>query len=108
MIILTLSDTTFEQEVEKSEGIVVVDFWAPWCGPCNFVSPVIEQLAQHYKDKIKVGKLNVDDNRELSLKYGVRSIPTVMFFKRGQVEEVLVGARTLDEYKGVIIELMEN
>ena len=108
MSILILSNTIFEKEVEEFDGIAVVDFWAPWCSPCNFVSPIIEQLSLHYKDQIKVGKVNIEDNRELAMKYGVRNIPTVMFFKNGEIEEILVGARTLMEYKAVIINLMEK
>lgn len=80
---LTLTDQNFEQEVLKSDLPVMVDFWAEWCGPCLVAAPVIEELASQYESKIKVGKLNVDENPQMSAKYGVMSIPTVIIFNNG-------------------------
>lgn len=87
-----LTDTNFQEEVLDKKGLTVVDFWAEWCGPCKMISPIIEELAEDYKDKIVVGKVNVDDNPELSIKYGIRSIPTILFVKDGEVVDKMVGA----------------
>jgi thioredoxin 1 len=81
----------FETEVLKSGTPVLVDFWAPWCGPCKMIGPVIEELASDYDGKIKVGKVNVDDNQQLAAQFGIRGIPTVMLFKGGEVVESFVG-----------------
>lgn len=81
---LTFTDDTFEEDVLKSDKPVMVDFWAPWCGPCLMAAPVIEELAEENKDKFKIGKLNVDDNQQTSVKYGVMSIPTVILFQKGE------------------------
>ena len=86
------NDNNFEQEVLKSELPVLVDFWAPWCGPCRMVGPVVEQLAEQYAGKIKVVKINTDDNQEVSMKYGIRSIPTLGIFKGGNIVDGVVGA----------------
>ena len=82
MIILT--DQNFEAEVLKSDLPVLVDFWAPWCGPCQMAGPIIEELAAEYAGKVKVGKINIDENTQTPMKYGVVSIPTVMLFRAGQ------------------------
>ena len=89
---IELSDTNFQQEVLDSDTPVLVDFWAVWCGPCRMVAPVVEEIAQEYNGKLKVGKLNVDNNPEVSMKFGIRSIPTLMVFKGGQVVEQIIGA----------------
>ena len=89
---ILLTDDTFESEVIKSELPVLVDFWAPWCGPCLQLKPVIEQLAIEYKDKIKVGKLNVDENQKTSIQFSIQSIPTVILVKGGEAAERIVGA----------------
>lgn len=89
---LTLTDDNFEQEVIKSDIPVLVDFWAVWCGPCKIIAPVVEQLAQEYEGKLKVGKLDVDNNQDSSIKYGVRSIPTLLLFKDGSVKDTIIGA----------------
>ena len=81
----------FEDEVINSSLPVLVDFWATWCGPCQMLAPVIEEIAEEYSGKIKVGKINVDEEQELAVKYGVMSIPTVMLFKNGAVESTSVG-----------------
>jgi len=89
---LTFTDGNFDAEALKSNLPVVVDFWAAWCGPCRMIAPIIEELAGEYEGKIKVGKLDVDENQQTSIKYGVRSIPTVLFFKDGKVVETIIGA----------------
>ncbi len=80
---LTFTDQNFEGDVLKSDIPVIVDFWAPWCGPCRIVSPIIEDLSKEYEGKVKVGKLNVDENPQTAQTYGVMSIPSVLFFKNG-------------------------
>ena len=89
---LTFTDANFDTEVIKSDKPVIIDFWAAWCGPCKMIAPIIEQLASEYDGKVKVGKLDVDDNQQTAIKYGVRSIPTVLFIKDGQVAETIIGA----------------
>ena len=99
---LTLTNESFENEVLHSDIPVVVDFWASWCGPCRMVAPVIEELAREYSGKAKVGKVNVDEEAELAVKYGIVSIPTVLIFKNGEVMEKLVGAQSQDEYEDAV------
>jgi thioredoxin 1 len=103
---LTLTDQNFAEEVEKAGIPVLVDFWAPWCGPCKIVGPVIDGLAKDYEGKIKVGKLNVDDNPETASKYGVMSIPTVFVFKGGQPVKTLIGAQGKESYQKAIDEVL--
>jgi thioredoxin 1 len=86
-----VSDDNFEQEVIKSEKPVLVDFWAPWCGPCRAIGPVVEDLAEAYKDRVKVAKLNIDDNPKTATVYGVMSIPTIVLFKNGNALDKVVG-----------------
>jgi thioredoxin 1 len=86
-----VSDDNFEQEVIKSEKPVLVDFWAPWCGPCRAIGPVVEELAEAYKDLVKVAKLNIDDNPKTATVYGVMSIPTIVLFKNGNAMDKVVG-----------------
>jgi thioredoxin 1 len=102
----TFTDQNFQNDVLKSTTPVVVDFWAPWCGPCKLVGPTIEQLAVDYKGKVKVGKLNVDENPDVAGTYGVMSIPTVMVFKGGQPVKAQVGAQSKDAYKRMIDEAL--
>ena len=90
--ILQSSDATFEQEVLKSELPVLVDFWAPWCGPCRIIAPAVEAIAAERTGKLKVVKLNVDDNPVTSQKYGITGIPTLILFKGGEAKETVVGA----------------
>ena len=85
------TDDNFEGEVLKSDKPVLIDFWAPWCGPCKAIGPVVEELAEQLKDSVKVMKLNVDENKKVALDYGVRSIPTIILFKEGKVLDTLIG-----------------
>jgi thioredoxin 1 len=89
---IVVTDSNLQQEVLNSEKPVLVDFWAVWCGPCKMIAPVVEELAKEYAGQLKVGKLDVDNNPEVSMKYGIRSIPTLMVFKEGKVVEQIVGA----------------
>jgi thioredoxin 1 len=90
--ILQLTDDTFEQDVIKSSDPVLVDYWAEWCGPCKMIAPILEEIASEYNGRIKVAKLNIDDNPQTPPKYGIRGIPTLMLFKDGNVEATKVGA----------------
>ena len=90
--IIEISDSTFEQEVLQSDVPVLVDFWAPWCGPCRAIAPVVDELANEYADKLKVAKCNVDDNPKTPSRYGIRAIPTLIIFKGGNVSEQITGA----------------
>lgn len=91
--VLAITDATFQEEVESSEGLTIVDFWAVWCGPCRMVAPVVEELANEYGEKgLKVTKVDVDENPQTAARYGIRSIPTILFFKGGEVVDRVVGA----------------
>lgn len=89
--ISNITDASFERDVLQAEGLVLVDYWAEWCGPCKMIAPVLEEIAQEYAGKVKVCKLNIDDNKETPPKYAVRGIPTLMLFKNGNVEATKVG-----------------
>jgi len=89
---IEITDANFEQEVLKSEIPVLIDFWAVWCGPCKMIAPIVEELAAEYDGKVKVGKLDVDNNQQVSVKYGIRSIPTLLIFKDGKIADQIVGA----------------
>src|SRR6187455_2479927 len=92
MAVGKVSDATFESEVLKASGPVVVDFWAEWCGPCKMIAPALEDIAAELGGKVKIAKLNIDENPELAARFGVRSIPTLMIFKGGEVADMKVGA----------------
>jgi len=91
--VINLTMDNFEDEVENSSLPVLVDFWAAWCGPCRMIAPIIDQLAEEFDGKVKIAKLNVDENRDLAIRFKVMSIPTLLFFKDGEVVNQLVGAR---------------
>ncbi|EKD58712.1 MAG: hypothetical protein ACD_56C00064G0006 [uncultured bacterium] len=99
------TDANFEQEVLKSEVPVLVDFWAPWCGPCQMMGPVIEELAKEMDEKAKVGKVNVDENGDVSAKFGIMSIPALKIFKGGVVVREFVGVQAKDVLKKALEEL---
>ncbi len=90
--IVNVTDDSFEQEVLKSGGPVLVDYWAEWCGPCKMIAPVLEEIYKEYTGKLKIAKLNIDENPATPPKYGIRGIPTLMLFKNGNVEATKVGA----------------
>lgn len=87
-----ITDQNFETEVIKSDKPVLIDFWAVWCGPCKLIAPIVEELANEYDGKVKIGKLDVDSNQQTSIKYGVRSIPTLLLFKDGNLKDTIIGA----------------
>ena len=101
--VVEITDDNFEDTVLNSDTPIVVDFWAEWCGPCKMIAPSLEQLADEYAGTFKVGKLNVDDNRETAMKYGIRSIPTLLVIKEGDVAEQIVGAHPIDTLKDKIL-----
>ena len=96
----------WDGEVLKSSEVVMVDFWAVWCGPCQMVAPIVDELAQEYQGKLKVMKLNTDDAPEVAGKYQIMSIPSILFFKGGQVVEKIVGARPKQQFKQIIDSLL--
>lgn len=96
---INFTDQDFEEQVLKSDTPVVVDFWAPWCAPCRIVTPIIDELAKEYEGKVKVGKMNVDDNTNYPSKYGVMSIPSILIFKNGQPVKTMIGAQSKENYK---------
>jgi len=89
---LAVTDANFEQEVEKHDGLTVVDFWATWCGPCRTIAPILDQLAKEYEGKVKITKLDVDQNIRTASRFNVRSIPMLLFFKGGKVVDQIIGA----------------
>ena len=107
MHLLEITDKNFKEEVLKSELPVLVDLWAPWCGPCRMLAPVLEELAQEYHSKLKIVKVNVDENRGVPTQYGIMSIPTLIFFKNGKVVEQAVGVLGRHQLKQKIDQLIK-
>ncbi|KPK58250.1 MAG: thioredoxin [Gemmatimonas sp. SG8_38_2] len=91
-VVMEVTDETFEQEVEQAEGVAMVDFWAAWCGPCRLVGPIVEELAEEYAGQVKVAKLDVDASQRTAMKFGIRSIPSILIFKDGELVDAVVGA----------------
>ena len=99
---IEVTSATFEAEVLKSEEVVLVDFWAPWCGPCKMLSPIIDEIADEYAGKVKIVKLNIDDSGDIATKYGVMSIPTLILFKNGDIANKTVGLQAKPALKKLI------
>jgi thioredoxin 1 len=97
--IITLTQENFSQQVLQSPAPVLVDFWAEWCGPCKMIAPLLDELADEYDGKVKIGKVNIDEQQTLAAQYGVRAIPTLLVFHHGQVTDQLVGARSKHDLK---------
>ena len=97
--IVTLTEGNFAEEVLKSTTPVLVDFWAEWCGPCKMIAPVLDELAAEYDGKVKIGKVNIDEHQQIAINYGINSIPTLLFFKNGQVADQVVGMRSKRDLK---------
>ncbi len=108
MAVLEITDATFDEQVIQASGITVVDFWAPWCGPCRMVGPVIEELAEEYDGEVRFAKVNVDDNQRTAGTFGIRSIPTIGFFKDGEAVGAVVGAYPKDALKQVIQQVQDG
>ena len=102
--VVVVTDAEFDSTVLQSETPVVLDFWAEWCQPCKMLAPTVEEIAGEYEDKVKVGKLNVDDNPNTATKYGIRGIPTLLFFKGGQVVQQITGVKSKTEIQKIIDE----
>jgi|SRR3990167_11117975 len=100
------TDQNFQDEVIKSDTPALVDFWAPWCAPCRMVSPIIEELAKEYEEKLKVGKVNVDENPNSASQFGIMSIPSILIFKKGQPVKTMIGAQSKENYKKAIEEAL--
>lgn len=101
---VVITDTNFNEEVISSKTPVLIDFWAEWCGPCKMLGPVIEEVAQEFEGKVKVGKLNVDDNQKTAAHFGIRSIPTLLLFKGGELVNQMVGVQP----KNKLIDILNN
>ena len=102
--IVNLTEKNFKDEVEQSTVPVLVDFWASWCGPCRMIAPIVDQLAEEFDEKVKVAKLNVDENSELAARYQVSSIPSLLLFRNGKVVNQMVGARP----KGELVKVLQS
>ncbi|MFO7760695.1 MAG: thioredoxin [Thermodesulfobacteriota bacterium] len=100
--VVEISDADFESEVLKADLPTLVDFWAPWCGPCKAIAPVIQEMSKEYEDKIKFAKMNVDNNPETPGKFGIRAIPTLIFFKDGEIADQITGAVGKDQLTAMI------
>jgi thioredoxin 1 len=98
-LIITLTQENFAQQALQSQSPVLVDFWAEWCGPCKMIAPLLDELADEYEGKVKIGKVNIDEQQELATQYGIRAIPTLLLINKGQVAEQLVGAKSKRDLK---------
>jgi len=106
--LVEITESNFNDEVIKSDLPVLIDFWAVWCGPCKMVAPVVEDLAKEYQGRIKVGKCDVDSNQQIAISYGIRSIPTLLIFKNGQVAKQIVGAVPKQHVAAQLNEVLES
>jgi thioredoxin 1 len=104
--VIELTDRDFDDVIHKTEAPVLVDFWAPWCGPCKMMAPIIEEVAKDYAGKAKIGKLNTDDARDSAMEFGISAIPTIILFKGGQVQKKWVGLTSKKELSSAIDELL--
>ena len=105
-LVINVANDTFDQEVLKASTVVMVDFWATWCGPCKIVAPVVEELAREYEGKAKFAKVNTDENADLASRYNIRGIPTLIFFKDGEIKDQIVGAVPKAQLKSKIDSLL--
>jgi thioredoxin 1 len=99
---ITITKENFEKEVLKSDIPVLVDFWATWCGPCRMLAPIIDEIAEDYDGKVKVGKINVDEEEELAVKFGISSIPTVLLFKNGEITDKSIGYKQKSHFEAML------
>lgn len=102
MSLLHLTSSNFNEEVKSYDGVVLVDFWAPWCGPCQMLTPVIEELASEFDGKAKIGKVNVDEESALAGEFGIMSIPAVFVFKNGEIVDELIGGQSKESYVEIL------
>jgi len=105
---ILLTGENFQKQVLDDNGVVLVDFWAPWCGPCKMISPILDEIGKKYKGKIKIGKLNVDEAGEVATKYNVMSIPSILFFKKGKVFDQIIGMQDKKNIIDKIDELLKK
>jgi len=101
--VIVLTESNWHQEVINSDKPVVVDFWAPWCGPCRIIAPIIEELAEELGDRVKFGKLNTDENPNIAMQYGIRAIPTIILFSNGEVVDTRIGVQPKEALKQMIL-----
>ncbi len=101
--VITLTESNWNEEVINSDKPVLVDFWAPWCGPCRIIAPIIEELAEEFEGQIKVGKLNTDENPNIAMQYGIRAIPTIILFKNGEVVDTRIGVQPKEALRQMVL-----
>lgn len=107
MKIIHLSDAEFEKQVLQSGQLVIIDFWAPWCAPCRMIAPVLDELSKEYNERLKICKINVDENQKVASRYNILSIPTLLFFKSGKVVNQITGVRAASDIKKIINSLLQ-